>query len=55
MELHPPEADGVLAQHVAVVQDLHNVGEELEQARVLVARDLESSGTEGSAGAVLNT
>lgn len=35
-----PEANGVLAQHVSVVQDLDNVGEELEQARVLVARDL---------------
>ncbi len=35
-----PEADRVLAQHVAVVQNLDNVGEELEQARVLVARDL---------------
>ena len=38
--LSSPEADRVLAQHVAVVQNLDAVGEELEQARVLVARDL---------------
>ena len=38
-----PEANGVFAQHVGVVQNLDNVWEELEQAGVLVAADLQST------------
>lgn len=32
-----PVTDRVLPQHIAVVQDLHHVGEQLQQAAVLVA------------------
>lgn len=43
---YPPVADGVLPQHIPVVQDLHNVGEQLQQAAVLVAVDLQWGGRE---------
>ena len=41
-----PVAHGVLPQHVCVVQHLDDVGKQLQQAAVLVARHLQRAGSE---------